>query len=228
MRLWDPVNGEPKGEPIQHVQTVNLIAFSPDGKDVATVCRSAADGAESILRIWETSSGAAVGKPIEHDRDVTVVVFNQAGVDFAAASWSTARIWTTATGEPVSPPLAHASRVNALAFSPDGKWLATGCGYSSGHVHDNAARIWNASTGELVGKPLNHGSYSDVTAVAFSPNGDHLATASADGARLWDLRESVEERRLERSGATTWSPSATTASIWLWQELKQPASGGSN
>jgi WD40 repeat protein len=50
---------------------------------------------------------------------------------------------------------------------------------------DKTARVWDATTGMPVTASLAH--QSDVTAVAFSPDGTRVVTASRDNtARVWD------------------------------------------
>ena len=59
------------------------------------------------------------------------------------------------------------------------------------------------------------GEYYIVGAVAFSPSGKQLVTASVDGTRLWDLRSGKEVRRFENPfhlGTEMQSHSLRTAS----------------
>jgi WD40 repeat protein len=62
---------------------------------------------------------------------------------------------------------------------------------------DGTVQLWNAESGTEIGEPLHR--HDEVLAVAFSPNGQRLATGSRDGTvRLWDVegkREPREELR---------------------------------
>jgi WD40 repeat protein len=69
-------------------------------------------------------------------------------------------------------------------FSPDGQRLATAS-------DDKAAHIWNATSGEEE-QTLSHS--GPVRAVAFSPDGHWLATASDKAARIWDVTGGKQQR----------------------------------
>ena len=78
-----------------------------------------------------------------------------------------------------------ADRINALNFSEDGKLLAAGGGDPS---RSGSIKVWDMETEELVHDFIDV--HSDVVfAVQFSPDGNLLASASADRfARIFDLR----------------------------------------
>jgi WD40 repeat protein len=67
-----------------------------------------------------------------------------------------------------------------VTFSPDGQLVA-----SASASADRTVRLWNAATGEEVQKLEGHS--SSVSAVAFSPDGQLVASASADTTvRFWN------------------------------------------
>ena len=49
---------------------------------------------------------------------------------------------------------------------------------------DKRVRVWDADTGQPVGKPLT-GHTSQVTSVAFSPDGTRIASGSYQTVRQW-------------------------------------------
>ena len=60
-RLWDAATGKPIGDPLKHNGWVNAVAFSPDGKKIATASGSTA-------RLWDAATGKPLGEPLRHDQ----------------------------------------------------------------------------------------------------------------------------------------------------------------
>jgi WD40 repeat protein len=88
-----------------------------------------------------------------------------------------ARIWDLGTRRVVHSLGGHRGGVYMAAWSHDGRRLAT-CS------RDGIVRIWDASAGTSV-RELPLGEVCD--AVAFSPDGTHIATADRRVARIWSL-----------------------------------------
>ena len=164
---------------------LNAVAFSPDGKTLAT-----ADNVGTV-RLWNIATDRQIGRPLKVAREnlyVYSVAFSPDGNILATGSSDgTARLWDAATHQQIGAPMMAADDelVLAVAFSPDGKILATAS-------EDGTARLWDVATHRQIGGPLTIGSPNDITsivdAVAFSPDGTTLATGSWDGtARLWDV-----------------------------------------
>lgn len=62
----------------------------------------------------------------------------------------------------------------SIALSPDGKWLATG-------KMDDKLALFEVATGKPIGEPYPLSQAGQVTAVAFSAQGDHLVAGSYSG-----------------------------------------------
>jgi WD40 repeat protein len=74
---------------------------------------------------------------------------------------------------------AHQGGALCVAFSPDGRLLATG-------GKDHTVKIWNLATGRQIRVFTNH--TSPVRAVAFSPDGQRIISASGAIIFVWDAR----------------------------------------
>ncbi len=98
------------------------------------------------------------------------------------------RLWDAATLETrmaILLPL-DASRTYVLAFSPCGRYLASGTWWKKG-LEQMSIHLWEVATGENVHTFWGHP--TDIHDLAFSPDGELLASGSFDGTiLLWDMK----------------------------------------
>jgi WD40 repeat protein/tRNA A-37 threonylcarbamoyl transferase component Bud32 len=162
-----------------HQASANWVAFSPDGRLLAS-CEGYWAGREpSAVKVWDLATGREVASCIGHAKAVSQVAFSPDGQRLASASHDgTARIWDAKTGTQLALYRAPHTAVYSVAFSPDGRQLAT--------THaDGAVVVWDA----VLEKPRHTlaGHRDNVFCVAFSPDGRLLASGSRDRTvRLWD------------------------------------------
>ena len=170
-----------------HKHAVRSVAFSPDGKTVASGSQ------DKTVRLWDTDTGELKQTISKHAGTVWSVAFSPDGNTLASATErGYVDVWDI--GDPrrierkhrIS---AHEVRARSVAFSPDGLALASGGG-------DNTIRLWNPDTGEQTATLDGH--EEQVLSVAFSRSGT-LASGSADGSvRIWNL-ETGAARTLDRT-----------------------------
>ena len=156
-----------------HTRGVLGVAFSPDGRLLATASR------DETARVWDPATGDCQRTLAGYASELLGVAFSPDGRLLATASRNgTARLWDPATGHCLRTLTGHTSGIFGVAFSPDGRLLATAS-------LDKTARLWDLATGDCLRTLTGHTEW--VTGVAFSPDGRLLATASHDKtARLWD------------------------------------------
>jgi WD domain, G-beta repeat len=126
-----------------HSLPINSIAWSPDGKYIA----SASD--DATVMIWDaTTAGDAITIYTGHTGLVLAVAWSPDGTSIASASYDkTVQVWNAITGSnPDYIPLfyvGHTGPVNGVTWSPDGKHIASAS-------DDKTVQIWDATTGQKV------------------------------------------------------------------------------
>ena len=116
---WPAIQGVFTG----HKYTVSSVAFSPDGKRVASGSH------DHTICVWDVETGAVISGPFEgHSSAVRSVAFSPDGKRVASGSHdNTIRVWDAEMGAVVSGPLeGHSSIVSSVAFPLDGKHGTSG------------------------------------------------------------------------------------------------------
>jgi len=160
-----------------HAGPVESVAFSPDGKTLATGTRN------GTVQLWDAATGRLIGTPfIGGTGDVWSMAFSPDGNTLAIGGFDgMVRLWDVTIHQPDGAPITtHTSGIDAMAFSPDGKTLATSS-------FGGTVRLWDVATHKPIGAPFaGHG--GTVGVVAFSPGGTILATGNFDDTvRLWNV-----------------------------------------
>ena len=173
--LFDLATGRPVVRFIPIVEEIRGIAFSPDGRRLAT------GSDDRLVRVWDAVSGACLQTFEGHTGLINSVAFRPDGGTVLSCSVDqTFRQWDLASGKVMDERFGHVGQVNAAAYSPDGLWIATGGA-------DGTIRYWKATGGPAVA--VLHGHTEPVVRLTFSPDGRRVASVSFNPIRrLWEGR----------------------------------------
>ncbi|MBI1916678.1 MAG: sigma-70 family RNA polymerase sigma factor [Planctomycetes bacterium] len=186
----------------RHGGTVWALAFSPDGKHVAS---GSADG---TARVWDATTGKELHR---WDRIIDFIgvgmvrsiAFAPDGKSLVVAPLNDAPfVWALAKEEGTRPLGTAQDRAAWVAFAPDGRTIACVDGDGGLYLADAAGAREVRRLAVRGAKALH---------CAFAPDGRTLAAVCDDGTlRLWDTGTRREARRLHGGRTFAWSADSKT------------------
>ncbi len=186
--IWDAESGKRQRE-IKN--TLRPVAFSPDGKYLAT----------GHLRGVQIIDEQDNPKLLPNAREIRALAVSLDNRLLASAGDDTVvRVWDTQSGQLLYALTGHEDIVRSLAFSREGL-LASGS-------RDETIRLWDGATGQFLRAFETHSNVADgprsgVTSLDFSPDGKTLISGHENNAvNLWDVNTGkVKRTLLGHSGA---------------------------
>jgi WD40 repeat protein len=179
IKLWDAKTGELKRDLGEHFSAVRSVAFSSDGKVLASAGMHPPRWTKSV-RLWDPLTGSVKSVLSVPRGDAWSIAFSPDGKLLAAggiiheeddSTSGTLLVWNAKTGALlISRPLPGG--VSSVAFSADGQTLATG-------EYDRGVTLWDPETAKrkFEVKPQTDllRDLKGMVRVAFSPTGSLLA-----------------------------------------------------
>ncbi|MDQ6652611.1 MAG: hypothetical protein M3Y84_07685, partial [Acidobacteriota bacterium] len=158
-------------------RTVTSLAFSPDGKILATGGVESKSNFDQMMSAQIGQMGQPGQKQSRNQKPPDPEEFMK---NMKVEAIGQVVLWDVATGRELGALKGHGKGVTQVAFSRDGRLLASSSS-------DNTIKIWDVAAQRelrtLTGHPAN------IDSMDFSPDSQLLASASDDGGTfLWDTK----------------------------------------
>jgi WD40 repeat protein len=177
--VWKMPSGEKLYDVLNPSSPPRHLAFSPDGKTVATL-------GSNLVRFWDVTTGKGLTAEEGHTSSIEGVACSPDGKRIVTTGDETVRVWDAATTRELYRHRHNGQVFACVAISPDGKTVAAG-------THNLIVRRELATGKALLPLPAEEGW---IQRLAFSPDGKLLAGGGTDKlVRFWDPKTGQESKR---------------------------------
>jgi WD40 repeat protein len=181
VKLWDLDRGSELGSLRGHFDRLLAVEFSRDGKTLVSA------GYDKLIRQWDVATGEPLGTLEGGQKSFqTHLSFSPDGSLLAAPNNDGSVLLWNFGGEGYrAVPRGRFGKVSVATFSPDGAILALG-GMGTDGASKGLIELREVATGDILASLEDH--ENDVKSLAFSPDGQTLASGSRDWTiRLWSI-----------------------------------------
>lgn len=211
---------------------VTQVVFGPSGRILA-----AADNNRAVT-LWNLQNPAAptrIGAPLLIPQQIRSMAFHPGGSWLAVAYDDAIQLLTVdGAPKPLGPPISIPARpVRAVAVGPDGVTLAVGSGGDSAWSEnrgDATVGLWDLADPlrPVLRTSLLAATKSAVRSLAFSPDGDTLATGNRTGVTVWNIADRAAATPLGEPLLASSSPCPEVSTMVVCQDAQNSLAFGTD
>lgn len=184
-RVWDVLSGQALTPLLTHGGKVYCLAFSPDGRSVAT------GGRNGKARVWDATTGEPLTPWLWHGGLVDSVQFTPDGQRLVTGSHDgTARVWPWRRSP--AREFVLAGQTNVLVQV----WAASDQPRLLTLDRTGSIRLWSSETGQPLTPECGDG--TPRASFRISPDGKRFLAGGMDAVQVWDIETGAPGPRIKR------------------------------
>jgi WD40 repeat protein/serine/threonine protein kinase len=187
-----------------HTAEVTALVFTPNGKLLVSAAK------DRTVRVWDWQAGTeSVQLPKEHTAWPMALAMSPDGGSVVSGGMDrNIFVWDLVSGAKRQALRSPSGAIAGLALQPGGRMLAAAT---------TASRIWLWDLNRADAEPasIDHESNDTVQGLAFSPNGEFLASAREKTIRLWNVASRKLEGELKEHTGTVRCLAFSSTGNWL-------------
>jgi WD40 repeat protein len=168
LRIWDVETGKERRPYAGHVAAVSHVAYSPDGKVVAT------GSPDQTVRLWDPRTGKEFLPPVRHRSSIQALAFDDRGARLATTDGMSVRVLDVASGKELDRIGLEKSQFKAMHFADGGQTLALAAA-------DGSRSFWSLGAKKKTLRQTPAPPMTMLTFATFSGDGRLLVTNAGTG-----------------------------------------------
>ena len=197
LKLWDAETGKKLNELEGHTNWVRAVAFSNDGKWLATGSGGfiesdgkPAVGKDNSVRLWDAHNGNAIRIFEKNKEPILAVAFSKDDQEvISAGDDDNVKLWQRDSGKLIQNMLGHWDDVHCVIFIPERQFAVSGS-------EDGGIRLWDLDRGTELRSFSGH--EGSVESVACTSDRKYLVSGGKDATiRIWDFNSGNKVREFK-------------------------------